>query len=98
GGSEICDLDSLVRYAAGGEPLTISGSQIVAFEDLPFSELLLPNHFYRCPVCGLNFSDKRNFRHHYMTHSGEKPYACHMCPYRARQKGTLKNHVLTRHG
>lgn len=72
-------------------------SHVTPFNDLPFSELVLPNHFYRCPLCSLQFCDKRNFRHHYMTHSGEKPYACRWCPYQARQKGTLKNHVLRRH-
>ncbi|XP_047740477.1 protein tramtrack, beta isoform isoform X5 [Hyalella azteca] len=100
-GPDFCDVDTLVRCVTGGGEMQGAVENFggfVAFDDLPFSELLLPNHFYRCPVCSLSFSDKRNFRHHYMTHSGEKPHACHLCSYRARQKGTLKNHILTRHG
>ena len=70
---------------------------ILPFDSLPFSEMLLSNHMYACPVCNVQFSDKRNFRHHYMVHSGEKPYACNFCPYRARQNGTLKNHIMIKH-
>lgn len=71
---------------------------VIPFDDLPFQDLLvLPSRFYRCPVCHMEFSDKRNFRHHYMVHSGEKPYACSFCPYRARQNGTLRNHIIVKH-
>lgn len=71
--------------------------QIIPFDSLPFSQLISPNNRYSCPICFMEFTDKRNFRHHYMVHSGEKPYACSHCPYRARQTGTLNKHVKLRH-
>ena len=65
---------------------------------VPFEELnLVPSSVYHCPVCKMEFFNKARFRHHYMTHSGEKPYGCPHCPYRARQGGTLKHHILMKH-
>jgi len=70
----------------------------VPFEQLPFSQLVsnITNR-YTCPLCRMEFGDKSNFRHHYMVHSGEKPYACSYCPYRARQTGTLNKHMKYKH-
>lgn len=71
---------------------------MIPFDSLPFTQLVSPaSNRYSCPVCLMEFADKRNFRHHYMVHSGEKPYACPHCPYRARQTGTLNKHVKLRH-
>lgn len=66
---------------------------------VPFEQLqLLPSKTYLCPICGMDFIDKARFRHHYMVHSGEKPYGCPMCSYRARQNSTLKQHMIVKHG
>ena len=68
-------------------------------EVVPFDALdLVKSNKYQCPVCAMEFIDKNRFRHHYMVHSGERPYACPMCPYRARQNGTLKQHIVVKHG
>lgn len=32
-----------------------------------------------------------------MIHSGEKPYACHVCVKKFRQKGDLQKHLRARH-
>ena len=50
-----------------------------------------------CPVCGKIFGDKSNFRRHIRIHTGERPYACLHCPYRANQNNQLKKHIATQH-
>lgn len=52
---------------------------------------------YSCPVCGRSFFDKTKFRHHYMVHTGERPYACKFCSFRATQVGNLNKHIREKH-
>ncbi|XP_018023134.1 protein tramtrack, beta isoform isoform X7 [Hyalella azteca] len=70
---------------------------IVPFDALPFEQLTTLSNRYSCPLCRLEFGDKRNFRHHYMVHSGERPYPCSFCSYKARQTGTLNKHIKLKH-
>ncbi|KAF2363560.1 Zinc finger C2H2-type, partial [Trinorchestia longiramus] len=66
---------------------------------IPFDELPPKTGVdFVCPVCGKAFVDKSRFRHHYMVHTGERPYGCSLCPYRARQIGTLYQHMRSIHG
>ncbi|XP_064093101.1 longitudinals lacking protein, isoforms H/M/V-like isoform X4 [Macrobrachium nipponense] len=52
---------------------------------------------YSCPFCQKPFSHKGNFRKHVRIHTGEKPFACSFCPYRANQKVLLQLHQQKRH-
>ena len=52
---------------------------------------------YACMVCGKEFNDKAKHRRHYMIHTGEKPFACSYCPYRANQSEHLKFHINFKH-
>lgn len=53
-----------------------------------------------CPVCGKAFKgDKYKFRlsRHMIIHTGQKPFACPHCPYRANIRTNLTRHVAIQH-
>ena len=52
---------------------------------------------FRCVVCNKSFVTKGDYRRHYRIHTGEKPFACSYCPYRANQSPNLGRHVKRRH-
>ncbi|XP_037798493.1 zinc finger protein 771-like [Penaeus monodon] len=49
---------------------------------IPLSKVGSPFRF-TCHHCSKNFYHKNDFRKHVRVHTGEKPYACPYCPYRA---------------
>lgn len=50
-----------------------------------------------CPVCGKEFPSKAKFRTHYMIHTGEKPFACSFCDYKAIQASDVRKHIRYKH-
>ncbi|KAK7086095.1 hypothetical protein SK128_027109 [Halocaridina rubra] len=51
-----------------------------------------------CDHCGKRFQFSNDLRKHIRTHTGEKPYKCPCCTYRATQRVHLKGHLVRRHG
>ncbi|XP_069172035.1 longitudinals lacking protein, isoforms H/M/V isoform X20 [Procambarus clarkii] len=49
-----------------------------------------------CHVCGKAFysrNRRQDLQRHFLSHTGERPFPCPFCPYRASLKGNLKKHV-----
>ncbi|XP_037804234.1 protein bric-a-brac 1-like isoform X10 [Penaeus monodon] len=50
-----------------------------------------------CVVCGRGFGRLEDLRRHVRTHTGEKPYLCPMCTFRAAVKSSVYRHLRTVH-
>ncbi|XP_078601646.1 uncharacterized protein LOC144876341 isoform X1 [Branchiostoma floridae x Branchiostoma japonicum] len=50
---------------------------------------------FNCPEC--NKVIKNHVARHLKTHTGEKKYQCHLCPYSTARKDNLQQHMATRY-
>lgn len=58
---------------------------------------MFQNDGLRCNLCAKIFfgrNRRQDFKRHVLSHTGERPYACNICDYKAALKGNLKKHML----
>lgn len=51
-----------------------------------------------CTYCGKLFKQKIDLHRHERKHTGERPFPCPVCPYRATVNCALQRHMLTHKG
>ena len=52
---------------------------------------------FSCSLCNQTFNKYVNLTRHHRVHTGEKPYVCPCCPYRASRKEHLEKHFNRMH-
>lgn len=50
-----------------------------------------------CKFCGFVLRLKSSMAAHMRRHTGDKPFKCPHCDYRATQRGPLKYHIKAKH-
>lgn len=74
---------------------------IILFTDIDL-DLLTPiieeNKMYICYSCGRYYKYKGGLSQHLRYECGKEPqFCCQLCPYKAKQKSTLKTHMALKH-
>lgn len=53
---------------------------------------------YECKECGRSYKHKRHMMSHQQYECNKEPqFCCPLCPYRAKMKSGLKNHIQRKH-
>ncbi|XP_018006762.1 longitudinals lacking protein, isoforms H/M/V isoform X4 [Hyalella azteca] len=51
-----------------------------------------------CHFCGRSFLRSWHLQRHLRSHTGERPFPCRLCPYRATHRSNLQRHLACVHG
>ena len=57
----------------------------------------MATRYHTCSVCGKGFASNHDLLRHFRSHTGEKPFQCPACPYRAGVKNHMRRHMQTIH-
>ncbi|CAN9510268.1 unnamed protein product [Ophioblennius macclurei] len=83
-------------------PAEASSSTRVAFHDSEKDEVepgngiaqwRLNEQLFPCPVCGKVFGRQQTLSRHLALHTEERKYKCHLCPYAAKCRANLNQHL-----
>uniref|UniRef100_UPI0037E8121C zinc finger protein 827 isoform X2 n=1 Tax=Semicossyphus pulcher TaxID=241346 RepID=UPI0037E8121C len=83
-------------------PAEASSSTRAAFHDLEkddgepgngIAQWRLNEQLFPCPVCGKVFGRQQTLSRHLSLHTEERKYKCHLCPYAAKCRANLNQHL-----
>ncbi|KAM8843265.1 zinc finger protein 827 isoform 1-T1 [Synchiropus picturatus] len=57
------------------------------------SQWRLSEQLFPCPVCGKVFGRQQTLSRHLSLHTEERKYKCHLCPYAAKCRANLNQHL-----
>ncbi|XP_039285457.1 longitudinals lacking protein, isoforms N/O/W/X/Y-like [Nilaparvata lugens] len=61
-------------------------------------QLIIDGGRHVCYKCGKSYKEKRTLKYHLKYECGVEPqFRCPQCPYRAKQKSSLKSHFALKH-
>ncbi|XP_077410001.1 zinc finger Y-chromosomal protein 1-like [Vanacampus margaritifer] len=91
GGAEPDDQQQVVDEEEGEDPVWISpkGDAAVAVK--------LEMGTNACDICGQVMKNKSSLARHSIIHTGQKPFACHLCDLRFNRRDNLRHHLSRLH-
>ncbi|XP_054287652.1 zinc finger protein 425-like [Macrosteles quadrilineatus] len=92
------NLQAHVRYECGKEPQFSCPICPYKAKLRVVATLLTEDGRFSCFMCGKSYSQKRNMLAHVRLECGkEAQFQCSACPYKAKRKAHLKNHMAMKH-
>ncbi|XP_041839093.1 zinc finger protein 827 isoform X4 [Melanotaenia boesemani] len=89
-------------HSKSSSPAEATSSTRVAFHDSEkddgnpgngIAQWRLHEQLFPCPICGKVFGRQQTLSRHLSLHTEERKYKCHLCPYAAKCRANLNQHL-----